>query len=144
ELVGSVDTPGLGQDVTGANGLIYVADGTEGMVILPAQCPFTTTVTGSTPGGAPRTTFLMSWPNPAIGEMTFGFDVGQATAVRLQLYNSQGRLVRQLVVKALETGRSTVKWDGRDDAGHSVARGVYLACLQWPRGEMSRRVTLIR
>jgi hypothetical protein len=35
-------------------------------------------------------------------------------------------------------------WDGRDDAGQTVAAGVYYALLQTPQGRFTRTVTYLR
>lgn len=46
--------------------------------------------------------------------------------VRLEILNSQGRLVRVLVEKHLPPGMHYVEWDARDDGGTLVPEGTYL------------------
>ena len=45
----------------------------------------------------------------------------------LRVYAANGRLVRTLVDQDAAPGEFRATWDGRDDGGASVARGVYFA-----------------
>ena len=48
------------------------------------------------------------------------------------IYDVGGRRVKRLVDGITEAGARTVSWDGRDETGHRVAAGIYLARLQTP------------
>src|SRR6185436_2648969 len=69
-------------------------------------------------------------PNPSAGPMTMRFAIPAAGAegarVRLVMIGIDGRRVRMLVDGAFPPGFHEAAWDGRDDAGHRVAGGVYL------------------
>ena len=47
----------------------------------------------------------------------------------LDIYDVQGRFVRQLWDEPLPGGVHSLTWDGRDDSGVSVATGIYLSRL---------------
>jgi flagellar hook assembly protein FlgD len=47
--------------------------------------------------------------------------------VSLRIYAANGRLVRTLVDQDAAAGDFRATWDGRDEAGASLARGVYFA-----------------
>jgi flagellar hook assembly protein FlgD len=61
----------------------------------------------------------------------------EAGLVRLQIYDVLGREVRMLVHARHGAGRYVVQWDGRNEAGESVAAGTYLyrLALQPESGE---------
>jgi hypothetical protein len=61
---------------------------------------------------------------------------------RLMLLDASGRRVRTLLEPTRPGGRS-VWWDGRDDLGHRVGPGVYLARVKYPGGEATRKVVVL-
>jgi hypothetical protein len=53
--------------------------------------------------------------------------LGQAGKVTLRIYNSAGELVKKLVDEfGLDKQVILSKWDGKNDAGQTVAAGVYV------------------
>jgi flagellar hook assembly protein FlgD len=48
------------------------------------------------------------------------------------------------VSRSEEAGVHQVQWDGRDDAGHGVARGVYFARLRLGPETLHRTLVLIQ
>ena len=67
-----------------------------------------------------------NYPNPFNPTTTIQYRLPQAATVRLAIYNVAGQLVKVLVNGQQEAGQYRVEWDGRDQAGHSVASGLYL------------------
>lgn len=67
-------------------------------------------------------------PNPFNGSavVRFGLPLGQE--VDLAVYSASGRRVRELTTGLRQAGLHTVVWDGTDDVGKAVGRGVY--CLR--------------
>ncbi len=71
-----------------------------------------------------------NYPNPFNPTTNIAFSVPDGTEpVALRVYSVDGRLVRTLVDGAVPAGPHTVLWDGTNDAGVSVASGVYFARL---------------
>lgn len=83
-------------------------------------------------------------PNPFNPATSLRFTVPRAGAVDLVVHDLSGRRVRTLVDGRLEAGAHEVRWDGRDDQGHGVASGVYLARLRSGAETMVRRLTLVK
>ncbi len=88
--------------------------------------------------------FAVPRPNPARGSSELAFALPAPAAVRLDVLDVQGRLVRSLVRDELPAGAHAAAWDGRDGHGSAVAAGVYYARLRLagPAGtaELVRRV----
>jgi len=70
-------------------------------------------------------------PNPFAGGTQLAFRLPQATRVRLDVFDLQGRRVRQLIDGQGIAGENRLAWDGRDNAGRAILPGVYLARLEF-------------
>ena len=65
-------------------------------------------------------------PNPFNPLTSITYSLAERASVHLAVYNAVGQRTRVLVDGIQATGRHTVTWDGRDDAGRRVASGLYL------------------
>ncbi len=83
-------------------------------------------------------------PNPFNAATEVDFSLDRDAAVRLRVYDLAGRLVRTLVDDLRPAGRHTAFWDGRDDAGRSVASGAYVVRLEAGTGVLTRRLTMLK
>jgi carboxypeptidase T len=82
-------------------------------------------------------------PDPVRGPARFAFALPLAGAVRLELFDLQGRKVATLADQVLPAGRHSRPWDGGDDAGRPAAAGVYLARLSGAAGTTTRRFVVL-
>ncbi len=97
---------------------------------------------GSEPGGFE---LLPNYPNPFNPTTTIAFHLSQPQVVEIVLFDVLGQRVRRLFHGSAPAGRSDVTWDGRDDAGRSVASGLYVCMVSADNGtRMSRTMTLAR
>jgi hypothetical protein len=79
-------------------------------------------------GDGPRYTnsLAQNYPNPFNPTTVITFTVKERTRVRLRIYDVTGALVKKLVDDVRAPGIThEVRWDGRNEAGQSVASGVY-------------------
>jgi len=83
-------------------------------------------------------------PNPFNPETTIRYDLAEAGAVRLSLYNVSGQLIRTLVDGERAAGSYSVTWDGRNDAGRDVASGIYLSRMEVGGFSAVRKLVLVR
>ena len=97
-------------------------------------------VTDAADGGLRR---VLNYPNPMVDATCFQFEhsaAGQLVDVRVDIYTTSGRLVRSLDYSGLaegsrfEAGDECIAWDGTDDFGQRLARGVYLYRVQMSTG----------
>ena len=83
-------------------------------------------------------------PTPFRASTVIAYDLYTAANVKLVVYDAQGRSVRRLVDGGLQlAGNYAVTWDGRDDAGHAVASGVYFYRLENGRETSTMRTVRI-
>ncbi|HUV37624.1 MAG TPA: FlgD immunoglobulin-like domain containing protein, partial [Patescibacteria group bacterium] len=85
-----------------------------------------------------------SFPNPFNPTTTIRFELPEPRWVRLAIYDVSGRLVATLVDRLLPAGSRELEWSGTNDAGRSVASGVYLVRLKAGHFEQTRRLVLLR
>jgi hypothetical protein len=81
--------------------------------------------TGSNPVVPAEYTLKQNYPNPFNPSTTIFYSLKNAGQVELHVYNVLGQNVRSLVSDFQPAGEYSVKWDGRDNTGNSVASGVY-------------------
>jgi hypothetical protein len=98
-----------------------------------------------TPGGPvslpPR---VWASPNPFRGSGEIAFDLPKGARVELTVHDLAGRLVRTLVVGETSAGHHSVRWDGKDVLGRSVASGVYLYTLRAGTLSATRSLVVVR
>jgi len=89
---------------------------------------------------------LPAAPNPFNPEtnLRYRLPAGGTYAVRMEVRDVRGRLVRTLVEAVQAGGSYMVRWDGRDGAGHPAAAGVYLVLLEVEGRLLSRKILLLR
>jgi hypothetical protein len=80
-----------------------------------------------TPQGGRAYTNFMKIGNSIMkqGTSLVHFSVAKAGRVQVSIYDVTGRKIRNLADRVFPAGESTLKWDGTDDGGGKVARGVY-------------------
>jgi hypothetical protein len=86
-----------------------------------------------------------SVPNPFTAATTLRYGVPAGGGhVKLQIFNVKGRFVTTLVDENLEGGLHTVKWSGRDGAGHELPAGIYFHRLTMEGYTATRKVLLVK
>jgi len=83
-------------------------------------------------------------PNPFRGSGEIAFDLPKAARVELTVHDLAGRLVRTLLVGETSAGHHSVRWDGKDVLGRSVASGVYLYTLRAGALSATRSLVVVR
>ena len=84
------------------------------------------------------------YPNPSNPVLTVELGVPRDSFVELAMYDVAGRRVRSLVRESLARGLHRRMWDGRDDQGHAVATGIYIAKLSAGDDVLTRKVVVAK
>ena len=85
------------------------------------------------------------YPNPFNPTATIKFVVNKNNLVQLNIYNIRGEKVRTLIQDALPANEYKLTWDGKDDAGQSLASGNYFARLRIGAEVVQvRKMTLVK
>jgi len=92
----------------------------------------------------PAAPALRAWPTPFNPSTSVSFNLSQPGRAQLAVYNVRGQRVRTLVDEPLPAGEHTAVWNARDDAGRTVASGVYLLRLQTAGQAQTSKVLLLK
>jgi len=90
---------------------------------------------------------LVNYPNPFNPSTMIALSMPRAAPganVELAVYSASGRRVRSLFSGFLEGNRGVFVWDGKDDAGRTVAAGFYVVAARSGEMVLQRKMILIR
>ncbi len=85
-----------------------------------------------------------NYPNPFNAGTLIHFTLPQTADVRIEIFNINGQLVRQLRMENVASGYHQVFWDGMDAMGQMVASGVYLCRLKGAEQTALGRLTVLK
>jgi hypothetical protein len=85
-----------------------------------------------------------NYPNPFNPTTTIMYSLEKNGAVRLNIYNINGKLVRTLVNGHQVMGYHHVVWDGNDNNGHRVSSGIYFYSLEANSQKVVKKMTMIK
>ncbi len=83
-------------------------------------------------------------PNPFNPITSIQYEVPSTGPVSIRVFNVTGQLIRTLVDERVEAGTHSVRWDGRDDVGMSVASGLYYYKVNAGTHESVHKMTLLK
>jgi hypothetical protein len=103
------------------------------------------TAVDEAPDSPPSTLRLAgNFPNPFNPKTTIRFELPSAGQAKLSVYDASGRLLRTLVDGKLPAGAHSALWDGKDEAGQSLASGIYLYRLSAGEQTLTRKMLLVK
>ncbi len=85
-----------------------------------------------------------NYPNPFNPNTTIRYQLSKRSVTVMEVFNLLGQRVKTLVNAEQVTGTYAVVWDGRNDAGYSVASGTYLYRLRAGDFVATRKLLLMR
>ena len=97
---------------------------------------------GSLPPPAPFS--VAAFPNPFREATRVIVSVDERCAASIDIYAVDGSRVRSLARTVLPAGIHEVPWDGRDDAGRSIAPGLYIAVVKAGKKRGAAKILLFR
>jgi flagellar hook assembly protein FlgD len=81
-------------------------------------------------------------PSPFRLRTTINYSLPAVRPATLVVYDLAGKLVKALVSGNLPAGAGQVTWNLTDDAGRTVARGVYFCRLHADGTDLSRKLVV--
>ena len=87
---------------------------------------------------------VLNYPNPFTTHTTFMFEENkpcESMSIQVQVYTVSGKLIKTLENYVINAGyrNTSIEWDGRDDFGDPIGKGVYVYRLKvrTAEGEMA-------
>ncbi len=93
---------------------------------------------------APTEFAVNAYPNPFNPSTTLAYDLPSDAIVNIVIYDALGQEVRRLVATQRNAGRYTIQWDARDNLGHGVGSGVYIAKIEAGSFSASQKMLLLK
>lgn len=102
-------------------------------------------VSSAGPGaGAGALQLTRPYPNPLQDRTQVTLNLPTARTVRVAVYDSAGRLVRQVLTAELAAGTHSIAWDARREDGSRAAAGIYFLSFSDGISVQSVAVTVLR
>jgi hypothetical protein len=118
-----------------------------GTICQIAGNPTGTTDVPNNPSGQVFVDFMNLRNNPLVsGQATVDFGLSKADRVEVKVFDVSGRMVRTLADRQFAAGKHTLTWDGVDNDGHQVARGVYFTQVKYVNSKFTdaRKLTVLK
>ena len=89
---------------------------------------------------------LASWRKGFVrgGITNICYELAMSDAVRIDLFDVNGRHIRRLIDEPQRGGRHGVVWDGRAEDGRALAGGIYYVRLRTSDTLQSRAVIMVK
>jgi len=84
-----------------------------------------------------------SFPNPFSAKTTIHYQLGEATSVKLHIYNSRGEKVATLVNEYQVAGYYSAEWNAKDNNGKQLENGLYLIRLETGNNTVQTMKTIL-
>lgn len=81
-------------------------------------------------------------PNPFNMNTEIRFRIKERTPVRIEIFDLQGRLVRELWDRDCEPGLFKTAWNGKDQIGNDISSGIYIYRLHTNQGIQHKKMIL--
>ena len=91
-----------------------------------------------------RTTLLPNYPNPFNPETWIPYQLASPADVRIAIYASDGKLVRQFDLGQIPVGVYHEHWDGTNAFGERVASGIYFYTLTAGDYSGTRKMSIMK
>ncbi len=89
-------------------------------------------------------TLSQNYPNPFNPETYICFSLPERTQVSLVIYNLMGEKVKTLATGEMDAGAYSIYWNGKDEAGKSVASGIYFYRLVAGENSVTKKMVLAK
>ena len=85
-----------------------------------------------------------NYPNPFNNSTAISFFVPVQSDVKLEIYDMNGRLVKQLVNEKMPAGQHKVQWNGTDINNETVSTGIYVYKMTTENYQASKKLLLVK
>jgi len=120
------------------------AAGVAGAYSDPYVLPCDVVLGTDSPVTGPRVAWSWARPNPFHPATSIYFRIPAAGRVEVEVFDSKGERVRALPHRSYGAGVHAIPWDGRDDAGHALASGVYFYRITGPSLSVVQKLVLTK
>jgi hypothetical protein len=133
------------QDLIENSDLSYAVSSARALMAAVAELAIPSEEVVSVPTSIdPPTMVGLAHPNPTRTGVRIPIRLSRADRMALSIFDARGRRVRTIRLDASGAGSRELDWDGRDEAGHAVADGVYFYRLRSGALDDAGRIVVAR
>lgn len=81
-----------------------------------------------------------NYPNPFTDYTNISYSLSQPQKVEISIYNSVGVKIKTLVKADQAAGEYNIRWNGRDDQGAALSRGLYFVTVSGANGQIVKKM----
>ncbi len=96
------------------------------------------------PGAPIKARSVENYPNPFNPETDIYFNVPAAGNVSVRIFDTRGRLVKELANCYMDAGQHQLHWNGRDNRGRECASGVYYCVTSGNGFRATRKMIMLK
>ena len=85
-----------------------------------------------------------NYPNPFNSWTIFRYAIPEEGQVRIEIFDTKGRMIRCLVDNTRKPGVHSIVWDGKDSGERDVETGMYLVRMETEKYTETRKLMLVR
>ncbi len=85
---------------------------------------------------------LRVYPNPFHNKNIISFTLSKGGDCEIKIYDVAGKVVRELLRRKLAAGEYSLYWDGKDNYGRKMSKGIYLYRIKTPEKSMTIKTVL--
>jgi hypothetical protein len=85
-----------------------------------------------------------NYPNPFNPSTTIEYTLPAPNHVVIQIFNTNGQLIRSLANEDKVTGSYSIVWDGKNNSGGKAASGVYFYSIRTGDTEIAKKMMLLK
>jgi ligand-binding sensor domain-containing protein len=87
---------------------------------------------------------IIAYPNPFSTKTGWQYTLNKSSVIRVDIYDSFGRLIKTIVNRHYSPGTYYLSWDGTNNNGTLVSEGLYIVILKSNEECYSNKILLIR
>ena len=81
-----------------------------------------------------------NYPNPFASMTTIQFDIPEFSKVEIVIFDLTGNKIKTLFCENSMPGRYKIEWNGKDDKGRKIMKGIYVCKMNTSRIELYRKI----
>jgi len=89
-------------------------------------------------------TLLQNYPNPFNPTTTISYAIPKAGNVEMKIFDINGQLIRNLANEQKAAGVYNTNWDSKNDAGRTVASGIYICQVKYNSSLLTKKMLLLK
>lgn len=82
------------------------------------------------------------FPNPSSNEITLSYMSAVPQNMIVIIYDRSGKEIRSLFNCEMPAGEIKLVWDGKDNKGELLSKGVYIICLETEKTKISKKIIM--